>query len=419
MKKLLAFCSAINLILLCLFILNPTVFAVDSQTDERVNKIEFSFSVVDRNVKLTVINNSDMDIMRIQTYRVLYVDNEVKGGTGVYETFPIVTMPKPIVPAGETVNLNMQDVIFSDCNRMVVWVAYIEFADGQSWGGHIATFDSILKYGMKYDVPFETSPPPTTTSIAQFFKGLKKSITNEEKRVIIGLLSFLFLMLLIAVIMIKRSKNVGGGNQIENPLAVETPTNKGRIGEYLAYDKLDEIPGERRLLHNIYIRKPDGTTTEIDCLMIHESGLYVIESKNYKGYIFGSPNNNKWTQVLRKNRHYSLYNPVFQNYGHIKNLMTYLSFETQDRYRRTPIYSIVAFASTADISHVETAGLPANTYVINVENLTGLIGSIVVKAETPALSSEDIDRIYNILLPLTNISNEEKEKHNEYVAKIK
>ncbi len=94
-------------------------------------------------------------------------------------------------------------------------------------------------------------------------------------------------------------------------------------------------------IKNLYLTWPDGRTAQIDELIIAGTGIYVIEVKNYKGWIFGNENNQYWTQVLStgirgksiKNR---LYNPIRQNNSHIycikktlkdiKGRFTHLSF---------------------------------------------------------------------------------------------
>ena len=65
----------------------------------------------------------------------------------------------------------------------------------------------------------------------------------------------------------------------------------GSYGEYLTYKYLKDYESDgARFLYNCYLPKDNGETTEIDVLMIHQSGIYVFESKNYSGWIFGSEN---------------------------------------------------------------------------------------------------------------------------------
>ena len=64
--------------------------------------------------------------------------------------------------------------------------------------------------------------------------------------------------------------------------------NKGQFGEYLTDYALsnDNIDGMFVLLKNVYVPR-QNTSAEIDLLMIHEKGIFVFESKNYGGWIFG------------------------------------------------------------------------------------------------------------------------------------
>lgn len=79
----------------------------------------------------------------------------------------------------------------------------------------------------------------------------------------------------------------------------EVFSNKGKYGEYLTYKKLEQIKGMHKILTNVYLPTRNGNTTEIDLIYIHESGIYVLESKNYGGWIFGNEYDKSWTQVFR------------------------------------------------------------------------------------------------------------------------
>ena len=104
---------------------------------------------------------------------------------------------------------------------------------------------------------------------------------------------------------------------------LEVTTDKGKYGEYLIYDclKYYENTGAK-FLFNCYLYKDNGQTTEIDVIMIHSSGIFVFESKNYSGWIFGNEKASTWTQTLAVGRgkpaekeHF--YNPIRQNELHI------------------------------------------------------------------------------------------------------
>lgn len=82
-------------------------------------------------------------------------------------------------------------------------------------------------------------------------------------------------------------------------------------------------------MFNLYIPKRNGDTTEIDVVLLHESGIHIFESKNYSGWIFGSEANRYWTQVLplgrRRSQKNRFFNPILQNKTHVKWLLSYLS----------------------------------------------------------------------------------------------
>ena len=78
---------------------------------------------------------------------------------------------------------------------------------------------------------------------------------------------------------------------------------------------------------NVYLPKEDGTTTEIDLIMITATGIYVFESKNYSGWIFGDENTKFWTQSLKGGKKYRFYNPIWQNKKHISVLKKHLRLD--------------------------------------------------------------------------------------------
>ena len=52
------------------------------------------------------------------------------------------------------------------------------------------------------------------------------------------------------------------------------------------------------VLNDIYLPLDDGSTTQIDHVVVSPFGVFVIEMKTYKGWIFGNPRDAKWTQAL-------------------------------------------------------------------------------------------------------------------------
>ena len=74
---------------------------------------------------------------------------------------------------------------------------------------------------------------------------------------------------------------------------------KGRAGELMVGLVLRGLGSrEYRVLNNIYLPLPDGTTSQIDHIVVSRYGLFVIETKNYKGWIFCDRDSKVWTQCL-------------------------------------------------------------------------------------------------------------------------
>jgi len=115
-------------------------------------------------------------------------------------------------------------------------------------------------------------------------------------------------------------------------------TLRGWIGEkattFKLWLSLDADVYQR--FHNVIVPTSNGTT-QIDHLLISPFGLFVIETKNISGWIFGSKDQKKWTQVLY-GKTFSFQNPLLQNYRHTKCLADYLEIE------HSLIHSIVFFA---------------------------------------------------------------------------
>ncbi|ENX3945589.1 NERD domain-containing protein [Photobacterium damselae] len=98
---------------------------------------------------------------------------------------------------------------------------------------------------------------------------------------------------------------------------------KGIFGEYLVNRLLSKLPeSDYTLIKDVTLPTSDGTT-QVDHIVVSRYGIFVVETKNMKGWIFGSARQKLWTQKIY--RHSSKFqNPLHQNYKHIKALETLL-----------------------------------------------------------------------------------------------
>ena len=104
-----------------------------------------------------------------------------------------------------------------------------------------------------------------------------------------------------------------------------TPISRGAVSErflILTLLKYGINPGA--IFHDLYIYKPDGTTSQVDVVVATRVGIVVFEVKDYSGWIYGQGNQQKWTQVLSYgNEKYHFYNPILQNKSHNYNYKEY------------------------------------------------------------------------------------------------
>lgn len=118
---------------------------------------------------------------------------------------------------------------------------------------------------------------------------------------------------------------------------LKTPVVKGWFGELwvrmFAHLLLDKKIYHR--LHNVTLTTPDGTT-QIDHVFVSKYGMFVVETKNMQGWIFGSENQAEWTQNIFKKK-VKFQNPLRQNYKHTKALEAALQVPPQT------IHSVVTF----------------------------------------------------------------------------
>ncbi|MCL1112224.1 NERD domain-containing protein [Shewanella basaltis] len=115
-----------------------------------------------------------------------------------------------------------------------------------------------------------------------------------------------------------------------------TPWFKGLWGEFQVNLILKRLPhNEYRRLKNITLPTDNGTT-QIDHIVVSKFGVFIIETKNMKGWIFGSANQKLWTQKIFK---YSsqFQNPIHQNYKHLKTLEALLNINID------ALFSVVVF----------------------------------------------------------------------------
>lgn len=170
----------------------------------------------------------------------------------------------------------------------------------------------------------------------------------------------------------------------------------GKAGEYYVKKELKKLPKKYLILNDILIQS-NNTTHQIDHVVVSAYGIFVIETKQYNGYIVGSEYDKKWKQ----NNKYYINNPIHQNYGHVKALENVLHLDN------TKFIPIICIPSTANLR------IKSNSYVLRLYELNKTIlsykDSIV----------DNYNEIYKILSSLNIIDKEKRANHIKHIKKIK
>ncbi|QIL91157.1 nuclease [Microbulbifer sp. SH-1] len=158
---------------------------------------------------------------------------------------------------------------------------------------------------------------------------------------------------------------------------LKSPWFKGFWGEVLAkfFGRLLLPAGVYRRVHNVTLETPGGST-QIDHIFVSRFGIFVVETKNMQGWIFGGENQAQWTQRIYK-KSFKFQNPLRQNYKHVKALEALLDVSTDT------IHSVVVFVGNSTFK----TPMPANVtkeggYIRYVKSFT-----------TPVLTENEVEAI--------------------------
>ena len=179
----------------------------------------------------------------------------------------------------------------------------------------------------------------------------------------------------------------------------------GNAGENAVSSVLKSLPPEYIVLNNIII--PDQVTdsskrytTQIDHVVVSPYGIFVIETKNFSGWIFGEEKSQQWAQTFKEKEGKLFYNPIKQNWGHIFALSEHLRINVR------MFKPVVVFSNNCKLD-VETT-IPV-VYVSDLKNL-------ILSYTQEIISEGKVDAIFNRLSSLC-LNGEEME--NRHVQSIR
>lgn len=173
------------------------------------------------------------------------------------------------------------------------------------------------------------------------------------------------------------------------------PAIKGIIGEKSVSFYLSRLDKSKyRVINNIMLDKGSGTT-QIDHVVVSNYGIFVIETKNYKGWILGGERDDNWTQVIYRHKE-RIHNPIKQNYGHVLALK-----RTLVNCPDTKFFPIVAVSPVAELK------VKTETSVVYFHRILGEIK----KQTDECLSIKMRDEIYETLQGLNIDSADNRKAH--------
>lgn len=133
------------------------------------------------------------------------------------------------------------------------------------------------------------------------------------------------------------------------------PFLKGKVGELAVavHVKLYLKDPSYILLNDCTLPDEQSGTTQIDHILLSPYGIFIIETKNYTGWIFGGERQKMWTQKIYK-KSYKFQNPLHQNYKHTKVLEDVLSDIIEPQH----LHSVIVFMPESEFK----TAMPSNVF---------------------------------------------------------
>ena len=172
----------------------------------------------------------------------------------------------------------------------------------------------------------------------------------------------------------------------------------GKAGEKHVRKELKNLDNTKyKILNDIMIETKNGTC-QIDHIVVSKYGIFVIETKQYNGYITGSKYDKKWVRHLKNKKKVLYTNPIKQNYGHVISICELLNID------ESKVFNIVCIPSRAKLK-IEDDG--ETTRINNIlDKITSYKDKII----------DNIEEIYNKILSCNITDKKIRKEHNKNLA---
>lgn len=199
----------------------------------------------------------------------------------------------------------------------------------------------------------------------------------------ISLLLVLFLLLRMFSSIYRNSKLKQKSNY--KPKIIEKDLDLDLYCERQTKEILETITGHKKILNSLFL---DGQE-RIDLLMVHETGIYIFETKDYIGNIYGEENKKKWIYEDKEKNKTKFLNPIGQNYENIKAIKNILFNSSDFAYK-----SYVVFNEKTQLKNIEYDH--SKNRVINRIRLFGSL-SVDIEVSPKIFTTEQVDYINSVL----------------------
>lgn len=187
--------------------------------------------------------------------------------------------------------------------------------------------------------------------------------------------------------------------------AITGKSGAGRRGERSLRRRLWWLPDDKyAVINDLLFTNYKGNTTQIDHVVVSPYGIFVIETKNIRGKIFGGDKADKWCSYGRY-RDLEFGNPILQNKAHIDALA-----ERLKDFSSVQFVSIIAFNSNADL-RVQVS----DAHVMYISQ----VRRFIKRQKTPVMTYETAREIYHYIQSINIKDRTIRRSHTEYAKQSK
>ncbi len=220
-------------------------------------------------------------------------------------------------------------------------------------------------------------------------------------------------MFLILNLFRKKKRVMSEEKTTETKQATHISVRKGEIGEHKIDIQLSQFPNSYKFLNDIMIENPKSISgySQIDHIIITPYGIFVVETKNYQGTIYGGKERKTWLV----NGKFKMMNPLVQNFGHIQAIKQLINHEGEHTF-----ISLITFTKRCtlkigeDIRHISSDEMVIYDFYLT-ETINRKISIAKHQNDTPIYSDKDVENIHKAIFGANITDPVKRQEHNQSI----